>query len=238
MPPPSSFSVIRMRLPCCSARENQLPFFGLSKSLANVWRLDAVVDGVADQMRERLGDLVDDPLVDLGLAAANGELDFLVERAREVANRPRKRVENRCDRQHGQLDDVLAQLFRDQVEPHAVVAEADQKLAHAPGHRVERVGMLGELRDPIGRAGVWRQASFAHAIAKMVEHPFQAPQLCVPLEGLEALDDHLGREMRQPVELLDRHAQRLPQLRRFGLKDRRGRICLYRGQPPCPGTGV
>ena len=52
--------------------------------------------------------------------------------------------------------------------------------------------MLGELRDPIGRAGVWRQASFAHAIAKMVEHPFQAPQLCVPLEGLEALDDLVG----------------------------------------------
>ncbi len=100
-------------------------------------------------MNQRLGNLLDDFLVELGLAAANRELDFLVERAREVAHRARERVEHRRDRQHRQLDDVLAQLFGDEIEAHAIVAEADEELAHAARDRVERVGVVGELRAAI-----------------------------------------------------------------------------------------
>ena len=60
------------------------------------------------------------------------DLDFLVERPRQVAHRARKRVEHRRHRQHRQLDDVLPQLFGDEIQAHAIVAEIDEELAHAP----------------------------------------------------------------------------------------------------------
>ena len=130
-------------------RENQLAGGRLAAALAIGRRLDAVIDGVANQVNQRLGDLLDDFLVELGLAAANRELDFLAERAGEVAHRARERVEHRRDRQHRQLDDVLAQLFGDEIEAHAIVAEVHEELAHAARHRVERIGVLGELRAAI-----------------------------------------------------------------------------------------
>ena len=134
-------------------RENQMAGRGFAEALANLGGLDAMIHRVADQVNQRLGDLLDDFLVELGLAAANLELDFLAEGARQVADRPRERVEHRRDRQHRQLDDVLAQLFGDEIQAHAIVAEADQKLAHAPRDRIERVGMLGELCAAIELAG-------------------------------------------------------------------------------------
>ena len=60
-------------------REHQLAGRRLADALADGRRLDAVVDGVANEMNQRLGDLLDDFLVELGLAAANREVDFLVE---------------------------------------------------------------------------------------------------------------------------------------------------------------
>ena len=42
-------------------------------------RLDAVVDGVADQVEEGVGDLLEDPPVELGLLAAQLQLDRLAE---------------------------------------------------------------------------------------------------------------------------------------------------------------
>ena len=166
-------------------------------------------------MNQRLGNLLDDFLVELGLAAANRDFDFLAERAGEVAHRARKRVEHRRDRQHRQLDDVLAQLFGDEVEAHAIVAEVHEKLAHAARHRVERVGVVGELRAAIDIGRVGRQARLAHAIAQAAEHALEPAQLGMTLERLETLHDHLGRQVRQPVELFNRHAKRLPQLRRL-----------------------
>ena len=84
--------------------------------------------------------------------------------------------------------------------------------------RVERVGVLGELlRRDRGRPCPARGALRARDRAA-AEHALQAAQLGVPLERFEALDDHLRREMRQPIELFDRHAQRLPQLGRLGAR--------------------
>ena len=80
---------------------------------------------------------------------------------------------------------------------------------------VERIGVLGELRAAIDVARLGRQARLAHAVAQLAEHALEPAQLGMPLERLEALHDHLGRQMRKPVELFNRHAQRLPQLLRF-----------------------
>ena len=41
-------------------------------------RLDAVIDGVADHVHERIAELFDDQLVDLGLGAGDDEADLLV----------------------------------------------------------------------------------------------------------------------------------------------------------------
>ena len=50
--------------------------------------LDAVIDGVAHQVHERIGELLGDQLVDLGLGAADDELHALVLLARRAGARP------------------------------------------------------------------------------------------------------------------------------------------------------
>src|SRR2546421_751506 len=133
-------------------------------------------------MDQRLGNLLDDLLVELGGGAAKRELDFLVERPREVANRPRKRVEPRGDRQHRELDDVLPQLFGNQIQADAVVAEVDKELAHPPRQTVERVGVVRELCAAIHSGRVGGEARFPDAVAKTAEEALYPAQLGVPLE--------------------------------------------------------
>ena len=92
---------------------------------------------------------------------------------------------------------------------------------------VERVGVIGELCAAIVIGGLGRKSRLAHAVAKAAEHALEPSQLGVALEGLEALHDHLRREMGETVELLNRHAKRLPQLRRL-LRLRRRLVCCPR----------
>ena len=129
----------------------------------------------------------------------------------EIAHGARERIEHRADRQHRQIDDVLPQFFGDQRQARLVVADVGDERSHAAEMRVERVGVLAQFRDPAARGR--RQPRFADAIAQPRERQFDAAQLGVALGGLQALDDHLGRQVREAVQLLDRDAQRLTRRR-------------------------
>ena len=50
---------------------------GLARAGANLGRLDPVIDGVADQVRERRFELLQDVAIDLGLLAVDDELRLL-----------------------------------------------------------------------------------------------------------------------------------------------------------------
>ena len=198
--------------------------------------LDAVVDRVANQVHQRIGDLLNDPLLEFGLAALDGQLDLLVEGPRQVAHGAWERLEHRRERQHRQLDDVLAQLFGNVGEPHAVVAEVGQQQAHAAPNRLKGIGVLAEFLGPALRRR--RQSPFAQPIPQAAHLRLFASQLVVARGGLEALQDHLRREHGQAFELLEGHAQRMTEggplagrRRRFGLGP-----CLDRGSGRLHGS--
>ena len=87
---------------------------------------------------------------------------------------------------------------------------------------VERIRIFGELGAAIDGARLRRQARFAHPVAEPAEHALEPPQLGVPLERFEAVHHHLGREVCEPIELLDGHAERVAELRAFRGRDGRG----------------
>jgi hypothetical protein len=182
--------------------------------------LPALIDRVAHEMDQRVGDAFDDAFFQLGGAAGHDQLDLLAGRSRQVAHGAREGIEDGRHRQHGQLDHVMPQLLGDQRQLGLIVADARHQGAQAPHDRVQRIGIVAELGD--AAAGGRRQSRFAHAIAQPRDRKLDAPQLGVSLRRLQALNHHFRREMGQAVKLLDGDAQRLalgsPARLRFALR--------------------
>src|SRR6185312_17221282 len=83
----------------------------LAARRARVRRLDAVIHCVAHQVRQRVGDLLHQRLVELGILALDDEMDFLVELARDVVHDPLEAVEDTADLHHAKLQRALADLL-------------------------------------------------------------------------------------------------------------------------------
>jgi hypothetical protein len=98
-----------------------------------VGRLDAVVQGVADQVAQRVADLFEDGPVELGLLAFDDQLDFLVEAHGDVAHDTREAVEDGLDRQHAQAGDLILELAGDAGELlRILVGLAGQRIVAEP----------------------------------------------------------------------------------------------------------
>ena len=85
----------------------------LAHRLARGARLDPVIDGVAHHVHERIAELLDDELVDLGLGAGDDQVDELVGVAADLADDARELVEHLPQRHHAHLEDAL--LHRPEV---------------------------------------------------------------------------------------------------------------------------
>ncbi len=79
----------------------------LAHRLALGARLDPVIDGVAHHVHERIAELLDDELVDLGLGAGDDQVDELVGVAADLADDARELVEDLPERHHAHLEDAL-----------------------------------------------------------------------------------------------------------------------------------
>ena len=77
-----------------------------------VWVLDAVIDGVADEMDQRIGEPLDHGLVEFGLLAVRDEFDLLAEIARQIVHQAAEAAEQRADRHHADAHRGVAQLER------------------------------------------------------------------------------------------------------------------------------
>ncbi len=64
---------------CVPRRERDLSCWDLSGSNSIVGRFDAVIDGIADEMDERIVQLFDDGLIELGVLALHDQFDLLAE---------------------------------------------------------------------------------------------------------------------------------------------------------------
>ena len=90
----------------------QLPFGWFAVSRANVRFFDAVIDGVANHMRQRVADGFDDGFVEFGLLAFRFVTDFFAASEGHIANDARELTPDVSDRLHPRLHDVDLQLGR------------------------------------------------------------------------------------------------------------------------------
>jgi len=113
---------------------------GLAGGQPCLGRLDPVVDGVADQVEKRVGDLLKDPAVELGLLAAQLQLDRSAERAGQVADGPAQGLGDGAEGDHAGLEGPLLEALQG---PGELV-----QLGHAGRFGLELVG--GQPPDPEG----------------------------------------------------------------------------------------
>src|SRR5208282_332347 len=120
---------------------------------ADFWKFDAMVDGIAHQMGERILDGLDDGLVEFGLFALHLDAHFLAATESDVAHGSGKLAPDVSDGLHAGLHDFFLQFGGDEVHPLRDGLEAG--IFH-------RVGDLQEL--------VTRQHQFADQRHQFVEH--------------------------------------------------------------------
>ena len=87
-----------------------------SGRLADVGQFDAVIGGIADHVDQRIAQLVDHPLVELGLLAVDYQADLLPVAPRDVADHPLETREERADGHHPRIHDRLLDGIADAVE--------------------------------------------------------------------------------------------------------------------------
>ena len=104
-----------MRPERCLAVSSTVPS-GLAGGDALLGRFEAVVDGVADHVGQRIGQLVDDGLVDLGVLALGDEADRLAGHVGDFAHDARHALEDRLHRlgadRHDAVLDLAGQLLQ------------------------------------------------------------------------------------------------------------------------------
>src|SRR5581483_1834991 len=86
------------------------PLSGLTRRSAHFRGLDAVIEAVAHEVHQRIADLLQHRLVELGLLAGELELDLLAEALREIAYHAREAAEDEADGQHPYAHDAFLQL--------------------------------------------------------------------------------------------------------------------------------
>ena len=132
--------------------DGEAPARRLARGDALLRRLEAVVEGVADEVHERVADGVDDGPVQLGLLADELEVDLLVQARREVADEPREAQQHGLDRDHPDAHHELLQRVR---------------AACQLGHRLPEPGHAG-LRDERLDVGALDD-ELAHGVQEVVE---------------------------------------------------------------------
>ena len=117
MPSPSSVISMMTLPPSWKACSEQPALGGLAPGQPLVGGLDAVIDGIAHQVRQRVADGLDDRLVQLGLLPLQVDARLLAAGDRQVADHAGELVPDVADRLHPRLHDAGLQLGRQQVQP-------------------------------------------------------------------------------------------------------------------------
>ncbi len=125
--------------------------------------LDAVIHAVADQMHQRIVQLVDHGLVEFGVGALDGELDFLVQLDSQIVHQPAESLEGGSERQHADAHRVFAQLAGQPL--HCLgdfqdfgILGARRGFAQAGLHRDQLPDQVDQLIQLIGRHANGRAA--------------------------------------------------------------------------------
>src|SRR5690606_37143694 len=147
-------------LPLLIGVERERPRGGLLRELTDLRRLDSVIDGVADDVHQRIAELLDDELVDLGLLAGDDEADLLAVLARDLAHDARELLEDLPERHHADVEDAVLELEEVTLEAAVDAVQIDGELTH-PAH----------VPEPLGHAdhGAPDDRELAHDVHEVVE---------------------------------------------------------------------
>ena len=130
-----------------------------------------MIDGIADQVRQRIADALDQRAVEFGIGAVDDQLHFFAARHREVADSAGKPAEDVLDGLQPRLDRRLLQRVGDHVDPlgtrlhgHIIAIDAPQLVAgeHEFAHQVEdrseqfHINADSGFRGGDGRRRGWR----------------------------------------------------------------------------------
>ena len=90
---------------------------GFAALSADIRRFDPVVDRVPDKVHQRVGQVLDHELVELGLLAGKLQIDLLARFLRVLADHLRQAREDLADRHHPDLEDALLEVVQLALEP-------------------------------------------------------------------------------------------------------------------------
>ena len=147
MPRPSSLMRITMLPDSWQAASVSRALRRLAGGQALLGRLQAVVQRVAHQVHQRVGDALDHRLVQLGVAADDLQRDVLAELGRGVAHHAPEAREGLADRHHAQLQRAVADVLDQAAD---LLVGLDQRAAGASGAPAAR---RRRRRSPARRAG-------------------------------------------------------------------------------------
>jgi len=143
----------------------------LARGDARLRVFDAMVDGIADDVRERILDGFKDRLVEFGVAAIEHDAHLAAARNGEIAHQPGQLVPHRVDGLHTRLHDAGLNLAHEQVKTlrrtlhrrvglrcgggHDLIA-GQHEFADQPHQRVEQVDVNAQrpVADRPARFGV------------------------------------------------------------------------------------
>ena len=111
-----------------------------------------MIDGIADEVGERIFDRLDDGLVEFGLLALHLNVDLFPTRRGQVAHHPGELAPDVSDGLHARLHDAFLQFGGDEVQPLGGVQEARILLRR------------GELQDLVPG-----QYKFSHQVHQLIQ---------------------------------------------------------------------
>jgi hypothetical protein len=185
-------------LPLLARRHRDLPLLRLAARAPGRARLDAVRDRVAQEVDERVADLIGDRLVELGLAAQGDQADALAGGAGERAHLRGEPLEQGAARLHADVGEAVLQRVAGAAQRPGVV----EQLAPEPVELAELLIQLAldRLALPVGGGGAQRglqPAELRHRSAQL-RHP--------PLDP-GAVEGELAHAVHQAIDAGWIHAQ-------------------------------
>ena len=134
-------------------REDNHALFGLAGRLALIRQLDAVIHGVADDVHQRVADVLRDVLVHLGVLADEHEPRLLAEVLRHVADDAVHLLERAADWHHAERHDAVLQFFVELVELTRGLREIRKLEAREVGvlrhHRLRNHELADEVHEAV-----------------------------------------------------------------------------------------
>ena len=126
--------------------------FGLAHLAPFVGRLDAVIDRVAENVRHRIFDGLEQTLIEFGVAALGFQLHLFSQVLGNIAYDARQLVEHLAYRLHARLHHVFAQFGSDRIQT------VDGQI------QVALIGVRGDLQQAVAQ-----QDQFAHQVHLLLE---------------------------------------------------------------------